>query len=140
MNPSPEAPSSPKFVTPSGHPAFVSHREVLWRGSEEAAWKAYRRRGYRLVARNWKCRLGELDLIVARGGVVAFCEVKSRASPRLGGPHDSVTPAKQRKVRALAEAFIGTRPVGKARYRFDVASVMMTPDGRADVHIFEDAF
>lgn len=118
----------------------MSRREYLWRGSEEAAWKAYRRRGYRLVARNWRCRLGELDLIVARGGVVAFCEVKSRTSSRLGGPHDSVTPAKQGKVRALAEAFIGTDAVGAARYRFDVASVMMTPAGRADVHIFEDAF
>jgi putative endonuclease len=118
----------------------VSQRERLWRGSEEAAWKAYQRRGYRLVARNWHCRLGELDLIVARGGLVAFCEVKSRASPRLGGPHDSVTPAKQRKVRAVAEAFIGTCRVGDARYRFDVASVMITADGRANVHIFEDAF
>lgn len=118
----------------------MSQRGLLWRGGEEAAWKAYRRRGYRLVARNWHCRLGEIDLIVARGGLVAFCEVKSRTSPRLGGPHDSVTPAKQRKVRALAEAFIGTRAVGAARYRFDVASVMITPDGRADVYIFEDAF
>lgn len=118
----------------------MSQRELLWRGSEEAAWKAYRLRGYRLVARNWHCRLGEIDLIVARGGLVAFCEVKSRTSSTLGGPHEAVTPAKQRKVRALAEVFIGISTVGAARYRFDVASVMIAPDGRADVHIFEDAF
>jgi putative endonuclease len=118
----------------------VSRRESLWRGSEEAAWQEYRRRGYRLVARNWRCRLGELDLVVARGGLVAFCEVKARASPGLGGPHESVTAVKQRKVRALAEAFIGSRGRRAARYRFDVASVMVNSDGRADVHIFEDAF
>jgi putative endonuclease len=118
----------------------MSSREVLWHGSEEAAWQAYRRRGYRLVARNWRCRLGELDLVVARGELTAFCEVKARASARLGGPQDSVTPVKQRKVRALAEAFIGAHRLAASRYRFDVASVIVTPDGRADVHIFEDAF
>lgn len=112
----------------------------MWHWSEEAAWQAYRRRGYRLVARNWRCRFGELDLVVARGRLVAFCEVKARASGRLGGPHESVTAVKQRKVRSLAEAFIGARGLGAARYRFDVASVMVDAHGRADVHIFEDAF
>jgi len=118
----------------------MSRRESLWHGSEEAAWQAYRRLGYRLVARNWRCRLGELDLVVARGQLVAFCEVKSLGSPRFGGPHESVTPAKQRKVRALAEAFIGYKGIRAARYRFDVASVIVHADGQADVHIFEDAF
>jgi Holliday junction resolvase-like predicted endonuclease len=51
-----------------------------------------------------------------------------------------VTSAKQRKVRALAEAFIGDKGIPAARYRFDVASVMVHADGQADVHIFEDAF
>lgn len=112
----------------------------MWRKSEEAAWQAYERDGYRLVARNWRCRLGEIDLVVARGRLIAFCEVKARASSRLGGPHESVTAAKQRKVRALAQAFIGARGVRAARYRFDVASVMVDAEGHADVHIFEDAF
>lgn len=118
----------------------MSSRESLWHGSEEAAWQAYRRRGYRLVARNWRCRLGELDLVVAQAGLTAFCEVKARASLRLGGPQESVTPAKQRKVRAVAEAFIGTYRPTASRFRFDVASVIVRADGRADVHIFEDAF
>lgn len=103
-------------------------------------WQAYRLRGYRLVARNWRCRLGELDLVVAREQLIAFCEVKARRSPRLGGPHESVTATKQRKVRALAEAFVGARGLPGARYRFDVASVIVDSAGRVDVHIFEDAF
>lgn len=112
----------------------------MWRRSEEVTWLEYRQRGFRLLARNWRCRLGELDLVVARGRLVAFCEVKSRGSSGFGGPHESVTSAKQRKVRALAEAFIGARGIRAARYRFDVASVMVHEDGRAEVHIFEDAF
>jgi putative endonuclease len=118
----------------------VSRRERLWRGSEEAAWHEYRRRGYHLIARNWRCRLGELDLVIARGRLIAFCEVKSRASPSRGGPYEAVTSAKQRKLRALAEAFIGAREYGAARYRFDVASVTVDASGCVDVHIFEDAF
>jgi putative endonuclease len=118
----------------------MSRRERLWRGSEEAVWQAYRRRGYRLVARNWRCRLGELDLVVAKGGLTAFCEVKARAGSAFGGPHESVTATKQRKVRALAEAFIGARGLRAARYRFDVASVMLNPVGGSHVYIFEDAF
>ena len=118
----------------------MSQQRSLWRGSEEAAWQAYRLRGYRLVARNWRCGLGELDLVVARGQLIAFCEVKARRSPRLGGPHESVTATKQRKIRALAEAFIGARGLPAARYRFDVASVIVSPAGGSNVYIFEDAF
>jgi putative endonuclease len=112
----------------------------LWRESENAAWAVYRRRGYRLLARNWRCRLGELDLVVARAGEVVFCEVKARASSSFAGPHDSVTPAKRRKVRALAEAFIGARALKARKFRFDVASVVLGSDGEARVSVFVDAF
>ncbi|HEX2031254.1 MAG TPA: YraN family protein [Actinomycetota bacterium] len=114
-------------------------RDRVWHDGERAAWEVYRRRGFRLVARNWRSPLGELDLVVERDGLVAFCEVKARSSSRLGGGHEAVTASKQRKVRALAEAFIAARG-GPERYRFDVASVRVRPDGRADVHLFEDAF
>lgn len=111
----------------------------MWRAGERAAWEAYRRRGYRLVARNWRCALGELDLIVERDGLVVFCEVKARASSMLGAPYEAVTPEKQRKVRAVAEAFLGMR--GSAgRYRFDVASVRLGGRGEAEVRVYEDAF
>jgi putative endonuclease len=100
----------------------------------------YRRRGYCLLARNWRCRLGELDLVVARAGEVVFCEVKARTSTSLAAPHESVTEAKRRKLRTLAAAFIAARAPVAERFRFDVASVVVRSDGEANVHIFEDAF
>ena len=117
-----------------------SRRDLLGGAGERAAWNAYRARGYRLVARNWRCRLGELDLIVAKGRTIVFCEVKTRVSAALGGPHESVTAAKQRKIRALAEAFIAQSRPDADRYRFDVASVIAQPGTRPSVYLYEDAF
>jgi putative endonuclease len=69
-----------------------------------------------------------------------FCEVKARTSVTLGGPHEAVGHSKRRRLRALAEAFLSTHRLGSGSYRFDVASVLLRPDGPADVHLFEDAF
>jgi putative endonuclease len=113
----------------------------VWRDGERAALEAYRRRGFVPVARNWRSGLGELDLVVRRHGLVVFCEVKARTGGRLGGPFEAVTAAKRRKLRALAEAFLGAHPALRAsESRFDVASVTVERRGRPDVHLFEDAF
>ncbi|MDQ4005935.1 MAG: YraN family protein [Actinomycetota bacterium] len=114
-------------------------RDEVWHGGEEAAWEVYRRRGYRLLARNWRCPMGELDLVLEKGGRVVFCEVKARTTSRLGQPYEAVTPAKQRKLRALAEVFGDRRPQPPLGYRFDVASVSLGRNG-ARVNVFEDAF
>ncbi len=106
---------------------------------EDAAADAYRRRGYRIVARNWRCRIGELDLVAERRGVLVFCEVKSRRGGALGVGYEAVTWRKQTKLRSLAEAFLraaGSRPQA---IRFDVASVAVRGE-RSAVEIFEDAF
>jgi putative endonuclease len=112
----------------------------VWRDGERAAWETYRSRGYRLVARNWTSPLGEIDLVVARGDLLVFCEVKARTSSGLGGPHEAVNAAKQRKIRHLAAAFVASERPPVADFRFDVASVMVHDRGAPDVHLFEDAF
>jgi putative endonuclease len=114
-------------------------RERVWRDGEEAAWRTYRQRGYHLLARNWRCSLGELDLVLTRGTEVVFCEVKARRSSLLGLGYEAVAATKQRKLRALAQAFCASEHPGGERYRFDVASVTVG-DGGADVYVFEDAF
>ena len=115
-------------------------REGVWRDGERAAWEAYRSRGYRLVARNWRCPLGELDLVVVRGDLLVFCEVKARRGGGLGAPFEAVTAAKRRKLRRLAQAFVANVRPAPSTYRFDVASVTWRPGGSPDVHLFEDAF
>ncbi len=107
---------------------------------EEIALRAYRRRGYRLIARNWRCRLGELDLVLARGTVLVVCEVKTRRGASFGSGWEAVGERKQHKVRAVATVFLSRMPQPAADVRFDVASVRMFVDGSAEVEVFEDAF
>ena len=106
---------------------------------EDAALAVYVRRGYRLVARNWRCKLGELDLVLVRGDTLVFCEVKARRGSAFGGGYEAVTWRKQAKVRALAEAFLQERRDRPGAIRFDVASVALGPRG-PQVELFEDAF
>jgi putative endonuclease len=117
-----------------------SARGSTGRIGEDAALTRYRELGFRLLARNWRCPLGEIDLIVARGGVLVFCEGKTRLGAGFGGGYEAVTWKKQRKLRQLAELFLVTQAADPVRVRFDVASVFVPQNGPTNVELFEDAF
>ena len=103
---------------------MTTARQVLGAAGEQAAADWYVANGYEVVARNWRCREGELDLVLRRGRKFVFCEVKSRSSTAFGAPVEAVTRAKQVRLRHLAARWIdecGVRPV---EIRFDVVSVL----------------
>jgi putative endonuclease len=115
------------------------NRSERGRVGEDAALRVYRRRGYELIARNWRCPLGELDLVLRRGERLVVCEVKTRSGAAFGGGYEAVTWSKRRTLRRLAEIFVRQPSVRSAEIRFDVASVWVG-NGVPDVEIFEDAF
>jgi len=115
-------------------------RGALGRAGEEAAAALYRRRGFSILARNWRCPAGELDLVASRGPLLVFTEVKTRSGSALGGGHAAVTWRKQRKLRQLAELFLALNGLRPGAIRFDVASVHVAPGGPPSVELFEDAF
>jgi putative endonuclease len=89
-----------------------------------------------VIARNWRCSAGEVDLILRGGDVVVFCEVKARASSEYGGPEGAVNWAKQRRLRSLAAIWLAqARPSGSVTVRFDVAAVV-----GAHIDVIEGAF
>jgi putative endonuclease len=114
-------------------------RPARGRSGEEAAAAVYRRRGYAVLARNWRCPIGELDLVLVRDDLLVFCEVKARSGAAFGGGYEAVTWSKRRTLRRLGEAFLAAHVGRYERVRFDVASVWLGPRG-ADVEVFEDAF
>ena len=111
-------------------------RRALGASGEQAAADWYERRGYEVVARNWRCREGELDLVLCKARTFVFCEVKARTSLAFGAPAEAVTRSKQTRVRHLAARWLEeeakVRPAG---IRFDVASVLA-----GEVEIVQGAF
>jgi putative endonuclease len=111
------------------------HIEYGQRGEELAA-RWYVRNGYKVVDRNWRCGVGEIDLIVRRGRTLVVCEVKARKSHAFGVPALAVGPAKQQRLRRLAAAWLAANRVGHGiDVRFDVVAV--TGDA---VDVYENAF
>ena len=100
-------------------------RRALGIAGEDAVAGWYTAAGYEVVARNWRCSMGELDLVCRRGRSVVFCEVKTRSSDAFGAPVEAVTRDKQMRLRRRAARWLedaaGFRPV---EIRFDVASVL----------------
>jgi putative endonuclease len=113
----------------------VDGRRAQGQAGEAAVAAWYLGRGYEILARNWRCRDGELDLVVAQGRHVVFCEVKSRTTDAFGIPAESVTRTKQMRIRRLAARWLEDAPTRPTAIRFDVASVM---DGQ--VEVLEGAF
>ena len=111
----------------------------LGKAGEDATLAHYLDAGYQLVARNWRCRAGELDLILSRNDMLVFCEVKTRRGVAHGGGFAAVGAQKQAKLQTLAELFMMHTNRWNAAARFDVASVLLSDSG-ATVDIFEDAF
>jgi putative endonuclease len=105
------------------------------RNSEARAVAFLVDRGYAIVARNWRCRIGELDVVAKDGDTLAFVEIRSRADATRGDAIATVGAAKQRKLAQVAAAYLASvRPVARA-CRFDV--VGLTGD---DVVLIKDAF
>jgi putative endonuclease len=106
-----------------------------WGERHAARW--YADRGFAVLARNWRASGvgGELDLVVARGDTVVFCEVKTRSSAAFGLPAEAVDRRKQRRLRRLGAAWLAADGRRWRVVRFDVASVRGT-----GIDVLEGAF
>ncbi|MET0628847.1 MAG: YraN family protein [Acidimicrobiia bacterium] len=116
-------------------------RRALGDAGEELAARWYTEAGFAVVDRNWRCRDGELDLVVARPGLVVFCEVKTRRSDQFGAPFEAVTATKQRRIRGLAARWLSEHPDARAaQLRFDVASITAPRAMLPSIEVITDAF
>ena len=117
------------------------NRRDTARIGEEAAADHLIRIGYRILARNFRCETGEIDLVAADGGTLCFIEVKTRSSGEQGTPEEAVTPAKRSHLRRTARAYLAGLGREPASCRFDVVAVLTGPDGRVrELRVLKDAF
>ncbi|MFC6012817.1 YraN family protein [Nocardia lasii] len=110
----------------------MAHKQELGAYGETLAAQYLRENGMRIVARNWRCRYGELDLIAQDPSVIAFVEVKTRSGLGFGTPAEAVTFSKQQRIRRLALLWLAEQDGPWRRIRFDVVSVLV-PRGRGPI-------
>jgi putative endonuclease len=101
-------------------------RVARGRWGEDQAARWYRAHGYQLLDRNWRCDVGELDLVVAAGRTVVFVEVKARSTDYFGAASSAVDHRKQRRLRILAARWFAAHPDRHGPTRFDVVAITGT--------------
>ena len=106
-------------------------RQQLGAQGERAAADHLRQLGYRVLARNYRCPLGELDLVAQDGPETVFVEVKSRRAGRDDlAPEESVSPSKVGRLARLAERYLVDQGKPEALWRIDVVAVILESSGR----------
>lgn len=95
---------------------------LLGKWGEALVAQDLRQRGWIIQGAGYRCRMGEIDLIVTKGGYIVFVEVKLRKSDAYGGAAEAVTTRKQQRLRAAAQLYLQSHPTGR-QPRFDVAEV-----------------
>ncbi len=114
---------------------------TLGQRGESAAARFLRKKGYEIVARSDRQRLGEIDLVAVDGSTIVFVEVKTRRSHEAGHPADAVDPQKQRRLTRLALAFLKRHGLLESPARFDVIAVTWPADCRTPtIEHYENAF
>ncbi|MCL2329996.1 MAG: YraN family protein [Phycisphaerae bacterium] len=115
-------------------------RSILGRSGERRGEKFLRRLGYRLVTRNYKCPLGEIDLIFLDGTTVVFVEVKTRSSSQHADPQDAVNRDKQKRIGRCATYFLRQTQSEHRVCRFDVLAIVDSPERGCRIEHFINAF
>ncbi len=114
--------------------------KIIGNSAEEHVKRLYCKKGYKIIARNYKTRFGELDIVATRLGVVAVIEVKSRSFDTLVPIHESITITKQRRVKSAALEFLKAEDLLEAVIRFDAVFITHSGGKITSCEIIEDAF
>ncbi len=99
-------------------------KDTLGRHGEELAASFLQAQGFVVLERNWRCDLGEIDIVAMDRGCLVVCEVKTRSSLAFGTPAEAVTPAKAARLRRLATRWLAEHPLHADQVRIDVVGVV----------------
>lgn len=107
---------------------------------EKRAREFLKKRGYRILEANFRCREGEIDIIARDRDYLVFVEVRTRSSSCLGTPEESVTFAKREKLTSVALSYLQTHRNLPSLWRFDVVAIEVASDGRtARIEVIQNA-
>jgi len=112
-------------------------KKLIGDKGERKVAKMYQFKGYKIIARNFSCKYGELDIVAQKGDMIVIIEVKTRKNDNYAQAKDFVDYRKQNKLRNTADLFLQQNNLSDKNIRFDVAEVYTDND---TVNIIEDAF
>ena len=118
---------------------MTRERLDLGKTGEDLALREIERLGYRCIVRNYRCALGEVDLIAADGDTLVFIEIKTRRGKTLTYAKEAVTPRKKRQLSKGALAYMKANRCPDARARFDVVAISLSGGGNR-IEVVKDAF
>jgi putative endonuclease len=125
-------------VVQGGLEMMIDKKELGKKG-EELALQFLKKRGYRIIGRNYVCKMGEMDIIAKEKDTLVFVEVKARTSTTFGPPQLAVNSAKQRQLSKVALNFLKEKHLEDVKARFDVVAILLRPKGE-QIELIRDAF
>jgi len=114
-------------------------RKELGKKGEDLALRFLKKNGYRIIERNYVCKMGEMDIIAREKDTLAFIEVKTRTSTAFGPPQLAVNASKQRQMSKVALNFLKEKKLEEVKARFDVVAILLGPKGE-EIELIRDAF
>jgi putative endonuclease len=118
---------------------MIEHQHAVGKAGEEAAVQYLCQQGYQILERNYRCRVGEIDLIARDGRTLAFIEVKTRRSRRFGPAAAAVTIEKQRHLIKASQLYLAQRRKAHELCRFDVVTIELDVQ-EPRIELIKDAF
>ncbi|TAH18143.1 MAG: YraN family protein [Cytophagales bacterium] len=113
--------------------------KISGKEGEEIAAKYLEGKGYQILARNYRVKRQEIDIIAHEKDIYIFVEVKSRGSSDFGFPEDFLSPQQEGRIRSAATYYLNEHSISAKDIRFDIVSILKNKDG-VEIEHFEDAF
>ena len=118
---------------------MLNQRQKFGEKGESMAARYLKKTGYKILEKNFRTQLGEIDIIAKDGETIVFVEVKSRRSVQFGSPKWAITPKKQRKISMVALQYLKTTDQSTVKARFDVVTIIATQD-KQKIEVIKNAF
>lgn len=119
---------------------MTDRRRALGQRGEQLADAELRRRGYRILQRNWRCQDGEIDIVAEHDEWLVFVEVRTRRGEKMGSPEASITPAKRARLVRVAQRYMSENVPHELDWRIDIVAVEFSARGELlRVDVYENA-
>lgn len=119
----------------------MSDRKLLGRWGEKRGEKFLKSKGLKTLARNFSCKVGEIDLVmVDADGSIVFVEVRTKAEESFSPPEESITYPKRQRLLRTARYFLAAHHIENRPFRFDVVTIVVGQTGSEQIRHYENAF